>query len=223
MAATFARIFSGHNPMPGLPRLNWPNQGNPPTADWKLWQQALRKCFLLSRTDMQLRGPLGRWLLDAPPHWPCWYDVIGHCVYLMENGKWRKYRPKYQGLQLQSNYTKYTLHDELPPHTLQAIGWSKDDILTFTGRARGLKPPLATPTSINDAIASYKPSLQWALAYIKQPDDLTSPLQVHSTVLQLQSQTAPSNFKKRHGGIHARQPRLRSPTDGSSPCPRSTN
>ena len=77
-------------------------------------------------------------------------------------------------MQLQSNCTKYTLHDELLPHTLQAIGWSKDNILTFTGRARGLEPPPAPPTSIDDANASYKLSLQWALAYIEQPDDLTS-------------------------------------------------
>jgi hypothetical protein len=35
---------------------------------------------------MRLRGPIGRWLLDAPAHWPCWYDVvIEHCVYLTED------------------------------------------------------------------------------------------------------------------------------------------
>jgi hypothetical protein len=44
---------------------------------------------------------------------------------------------------------------------------AKYNILTFTGRAQGPKPPPANPTSIDDAIASYKPSLQWALAYIE--------------------------------------------------------
>lgn len=76
--------------MLGSSRLNWPNQGNPPPNNWNLWQQALRKGFLTSKLDMQLQGPLGRWLIGAPAHGPCWYDVIDHCVYLTEDCKWRK-------------------------------------------------------------------------------------------------------------------------------------
>jgi hypothetical protein len=167
-------FFDGRNPMPGSSRLSWPNQGNPPPADWKLWQQAIRKCFLTSRSDMRLRRPLGRWLLAAPAQWPCWYDVLHNCVYLLEEGKWREFRPSHPGLQLQPTYIKHSLHDDRPPNTLQAIGWFKDNLLTFTGRARGPDATLAPPSSIDDTIASYDPSLQWALNYtIERPDDLT--------------------------------------------------
>jgi hypothetical protein len=66
-------FLGGRNPMPGSSRLNWPNQGNPPPAGWKLWRQALLKCFLTTRNEMRLLTPLSRWTLLAPAHWPCWY------------------------------------------------------------------------------------------------------------------------------------------------------
>ncbi len=149
-------FFEGHNPMPGLSKLNWPNRGNPPPADCNLWRQALGKCFLTSRSDMQLRRPLGRWFLAAPAQWPCWYDVLHNCVYLREESKWRELQPSHPGLQLQPKYIKRLLHDDRPPNTLQAIGWFKDNSLTFTGQARGTDATLATPSSIDDtSIVSY--------------------------------------------------------------------
>jgi hypothetical protein len=159
--------------MPGSSRLNWPNQGNPPPADWKLWRQALRKCFLTTRNEVRLLTPLGSWTLPAPAHWPCWYDVTDHSAYIKEEGQWRKYTATHQGLQLQPRFIRHTLHAYLPPNSLQAIGWLTADILTFTGRARGTAQPTVRHTSLDDVTAAYDPSLQWALNYVQMPDNLT--------------------------------------------------
>ncbi len=45
-------IMHGRNPMKGSSRLQWPNQGQLPQSDWKLWRSALQKCFLLRRTHL---------------------------------------------------------------------------------------------------------------------------------------------------------------------------
>jgi hypothetical protein len=112
-----SEFLDGRNPMPGSSRLNWPNQGNPPPADWKLWRQALRKCFLTTRNEMRLHNPSGRWTLPAPAHWPCWYDISNHSAYIKQEGQLRKYTATHQGLQLQPNcmqtslLTRYKLSD----------------------------------------------------------------------------------------------------------------
>lgn len=72
---------------------------------------------------MRLHNPLGKWLLPAPAHWPCWYDITGHSVYLKEDGNWRKFQMMQQGLQLQLSFIRHTLHAALPPNTLHDIGW----------------------------------------------------------------------------------------------------
>ena len=165
-------IMDGRNPMKGSSRLQWPNQGQLPPADWKLWRSALQKCFLVQRTQLRIRTPLGNWLLTAPPNWPCWYNVDDHSVYLAEGVQWRQFTPTRQGPLLRPLFTPNLLSETLPPNTLQAIGWISDGSLTFTGRARQQNTNRPIPTSIDDAIASYDTSLQWALPYIECPDAL---------------------------------------------------
>jgi hypothetical protein len=115
-------FLSGHNPMRGCSRIHWPNQGQPPPANWHLCRESIQKCFLSQRNVLRIHNPLGKWLLKAPAHWPCWYDVIDHSVYLQEDRKWRQFRTAYQGLQIQPSFIRHTLHESLPPNTLQAIG-----------------------------------------------------------------------------------------------------
>jgi hypothetical protein len=67
-----SEIIQGRNPMKGSSRIKWPNQGPLPQSDWNLWRIALQKCFLVRRTQLSIRDPLGKWLLTAPSHWPCW-------------------------------------------------------------------------------------------------------------------------------------------------------
>jgi hypothetical protein len=55
-----SEIIQGRNPMKGSSRIKWPNQGPLPQSDWKLWRIALQKCFLVRRTQLSIREPVGK-------------------------------------------------------------------------------------------------------------------------------------------------------------------
>jgi hypothetical protein len=131
-----SEITQGRNPMKGSSQIKWPKQGPLPQSDWKLWRIALQKCFLVQRSQLTIRESPGKWLLTAPSHWPCWYNVADHSVYLSEGSQWRQFAQTHQGPLLGSLFTRRSLSAALPPCTLQAIGWISDGSLTFTGRAR---------------------------------------------------------------------------------------
>jgi hypothetical protein len=61
----------------------WPTQGHPTPKCWKLWQSALRLCFLtLDMPQQMLRCPLGKWVVPTDqPGWHCFYSPGQDWVY----------------------------------------------------------------------------------------------------------------------------------------------
>jgi hypothetical protein len=44
-------------------------------AHWRLWQQAMAKCFLCHPDDAKLAAPLGEWSATAATHWQWMVNV----------------------------------------------------------------------------------------------------------------------------------------------------
>jgi hypothetical protein len=120
-----SETIHGRNPMQGLSRIKWPNQGALPPSGWSLWRTALQKCFLVRRTQLSIREPLGKWLLLDPSHWPCWYNVADHSVNLGEGSQRRRFPQTRQGPLLLSSFTWSFLSAYVPPNTgyWMDFGW----------------------------------------------------------------------------------------------------
>jgi hypothetical protein len=125
---------------------------------------------------------------------------------------------------LQPRFLRNTLHGELPPNMLQAIGCLADDALTFTGWARGTESTPAHPISIKDVFAGYhEPSLQWALSYIERPDNLAP---IATSIREGTAAAVTDESFKLQQGIHAfTLVDLASGVQltGANPCPKTQN
>jgi hypothetical protein len=70
---------------------SWPRvQGHLPAHFWKLWQTALRKCFLHSGSSRVLHQPLGKWK-HFPSRWRWFYSPSEDRLYEQERWLWRAF------------------------------------------------------------------------------------------------------------------------------------
>jgi hypothetical protein len=65
-----------------MEKYDWPNQGNPTSSDWKIWQEAVTKSLCIR--PKILRTQLGRWLQEGSTTWL--YSELEERLYHTEGG-----------------------------------------------------------------------------------------------------------------------------------------
>ena len=84
--------YNGHRNFTRKSPFLWTVQPRPDANHWKLWRQALRKCF--SSHGRLLRVPLGGWIDRDETHWKWFLEVNSKYLFhkQAENGRWKLFK-----------------------------------------------------------------------------------------------------------------------------------
>ena len=99
---------------------DWPPVGPLPRYCWKMWEQAIRKCFAVAHpsTPDQLSKPLGSWL-EIPTQWQ-WFLSPNHDELLqrIDDNKIQAFQPVHGRHQRNRRFQKSQMCQNIPPDYL---------------------------------------------------------------------------------------------------------
>ena len=183
---------------------NWPRvQTMPPERYWKLWQKALRKCFLAPGSSRNLVDKLGRWS-RFPVRWKWFYSTPEDRLYKQEGWMWRAYPRLLVRSSPRVGFTKYRWSDEvtrirpaelIPASVHQTTHWvAKEAVMEIL--AVPVQAALRILT-VQEAWLRRSPDFNWAITEMTITDN---GLEI-ATALKLGTAIAVSDgsFKDYHG------------------------
>ena len=123
------------NPIAHFSSVNWPNQGQPPPKAWRLWRQALKKCFPHSK-DLRLDHLLGPWI-RKDKKWGAFWDQHNHSLYIYHDDCWHRYQ-KDNDIMTQQRTRFREVGTTPPPSDCShlAVAWVANNEICFRGIGR---------------------------------------------------------------------------------------
>ena len=142
-----------------------------PQSYWKLWRQALRRCFVQpNEHPTRLHQPLGSWL-NTPSDWKALFSPSTQCLYIQQGlnyAIWLQVPTRTCTQRFQSS----TLSTQTPPRdTVPCTYFHRGTYLQLTGIGTPLPVPPETSTDLLSHIKQLPSGDQWASLQIEISDD----------------------------------------------------
>ena len=142
---------------------DWPIQGSVIAADWKLWENTLRR--LLCVVGKQLTHPLGEWTLGDAEYYDDWEWFLDddEQLYQKLQHEWVKYRkdPRGRGRQVRYQEHRRVIVAYIPGQSSRTTVVRAGGFLTHTGKRQRTAQNVSPPLTHFQAELTSNPEYRW--------------------------------------------------------------